>query len=69
VGVRVKLRSPRKPLVLVVDDDVGVREALHLVLEEELRSLTLRTAVRPSMQSGRDPSIWRSWIFREEQHG
>jgi CheY-like chemotaxis protein len=32
----VKLRPPRKPLVLVVDDDAESREALHLVLEEEL---------------------------------
>lgn len=35
VGVRVELRPPRKPVVLVVDDDAGVREALHLILDED----------------------------------
>jgi DNA-binding response OmpR family regulator len=30
-----KPRPPRKPLLLVVDDDGGVREALHLILDEE----------------------------------
>ena len=31
----VALPSPTKPLVLVVDDDAGVREALRLILEQE----------------------------------
>lgn len=35
MGALVRLKPSRKPLVLVVDDDPGVREALHIILEEE----------------------------------
>jgi CheY-like chemotaxis protein len=35
VGARFKLRSARKPVVLVVDDDARVREVLHAILDGE----------------------------------
>lgn len=35
MGARFKLRSARKPVVLVVDDDARVREVLHAILDGE----------------------------------
>jgi CheY-like chemotaxis protein len=32
-----KLRSPRKPVVLVVDDYAGIRELLHLMLDDDYK--------------------------------